>query len=90
MLPPPPPNYRLLLVITYSDQTQFLLAPTAVRPVTNYLLSICGPLENTALLKCPHPHCIALSFNIISLILYKMTDSIMPRIRKPSRSMYLT
>ncbi len=51
----------------YSDQTQFLLAPTVIRPVSNSLLSICGPLENTALLKCRHPHCVALSFYIMSL-----------------------
>ncbi len=46
----------------YSDQTQFLLATTAFRPVFNPLLSTCGPWENTALLKCRHPHCVALSF----------------------------
>ncbi len=46
----------------YSDQTQFLLAPTVIRPVSNPLVSTCGPWENTALLKCRHPHCVALSF----------------------------
>ncbi len=51
----------------YSDQTQFLLAPTAIRPVSNPLLSTCGPWENTALLKCCQPHCVALSFYIMSL-----------------------
>jgi hypothetical protein len=49
------------------DQTQFLLAPTVIRPVSNSLLSICGPWDNTALLKCRHPHCVALSFYIMSL-----------------------
>ncbi len=52
----------------YSDQTQFLLAPPVIRPVSNSLLSIFGPLENTALLKCRHPHCVALSFYIMSLV----------------------
>jgi hypothetical protein len=51
----------------YSDQTQFLLAPIASRPVSNPLLSTCGPWENTVLLKYRHPHCIALSFYIISM-----------------------
>jgi hypothetical protein len=46
----------------YSDQTQFLLAPTVIRPVSNPLLSTCGPWENTALLKCRRPHCVAVSF----------------------------
>jgi hypothetical protein len=41
----------------FSDQTHFLLAPTAIRPVSNPLLSSCGPWENTVLLKCRHPHC---------------------------------
>jgi hypothetical protein len=68
MLSLPPPNYRLLLVISYYiDQTQFLLAPTVIRPVSNSLLSICGPWENTALLKCRHPHCVALSFYLMFL-----------------------
>jgi hypothetical protein len=51
----------------YSDETQFLLAPTVIRQVSNSLLSICGPWENTALLKCRHPHCVALSFYLMSL-----------------------
>ncbi len=51
----------------YSKQTKFLLAPTAIRPVSNPLLSTCGPWENTVLLKCRHPHCVALSFYIMSL-----------------------
>jgi hypothetical protein len=44
----------------YSDQTQFLLAPTAIRPVSNPLFSTFGPWENTALVECRHPHCVAL------------------------------
>jgi hypothetical protein len=52
----------------YTDQTQFLLAPTVIRPVSNTLLSTCGPWENTALLKCRHLHCVALSFYIMSLL----------------------
>ncbi len=68
MLFPPPPSYRLLLVITVS-KTQFLLAPTVIRPVSIPLVSTCGPWENTALLKCHHPHCVALSFYIIFLSL---------------------
>jgi hypothetical protein len=35
---------------------------TALRPVSNPLLSTCGPWENTVLLKCHHLHCVALSF----------------------------
>ncbi len=38
-----------------------------IRPVSNPLLSACGPWENTALLKCRHLHWVALSFNIMSL-----------------------
>jgi hypothetical protein len=41
----------------FSYQNHFLLAPTAIRPVSNPLLSSCGPWENTVLLKCRHPHC---------------------------------
>ncbi len=51
----------------YSDQTQFLLAPKAIRPVSNPILSTYGPWENTPLLKCRRPHCVALSFYIMSL-----------------------
>ncbi len=54
----------------YSDQTQFLLASTVTRPVSNPLLSTCGLCKNTVLLKCRHPHCVALSFYIMSLVLY--------------------
>ncbi len=38
-----------------------------IRPVSNPLLSTQGPWENTALLKCRHPHRVALSFYIVSL-----------------------
>jgi hypothetical protein len=52
----------------YSDQTQFLLASTVITPVSNSLLSTCGPWENTVVLKCCHPHCVALSFYLMSLL----------------------
>ncbi len=58
----------------YTDQTQFL-APTLIRPVSNPLLSACGPWENTALLKCRHPYCVALSFYIMSLGTCRCADS---------------
>jgi hypothetical protein len=38
------PSPKLKAAIGYfSDQTQFLLAPIAIRPVSNPLLSTCGP-----------------------------------------------
>jgi hypothetical protein len=38
-----------------------------IRPVSNPLLSTCGHWENTVVLKCRHPHCVALSFYLMSL-----------------------
>ncbi len=52
----------------YNDQTQFLLASTEIRPVSNLLLSTFGPQEKSVLLKCRHPHCVALSFYLMSLV----------------------
>jgi hypothetical protein len=51
----------------YSNPSQFLLASPVIRPVSNPLLSTCGPWESNVLLKCRHPHCVALFFYFMSL-----------------------
>jgi hypothetical protein len=53
----------------YGDQTQLLLAPTAIRSLSNPFLSTCEPWENTVLLTCRHPHSVASSFYVMYLTL---------------------
>jgi hypothetical protein len=73
VLSPPLLNYSIGCFGYYGNQTQLLLAPGAIRPVSNPLVSTCGPWENTVMLKCRHPHFVALSFYIMSLMILRVS-----------------